>query len=77
MSRAIIVQNTKNGAFVRLEALGLHARGGNEVLLAAAAYIGADNAVLLIFLVHPDRGHCPQRRALSTEWENRHDMCRV
>lgn len=57
VSRTIIVQDTKDGAFVRLEGLRLRVRGDNKVLLAAAAYIGAD-AILLILLVHPDRGHC-------------------
>lgn len=56
------MQDTKNGTFVRLEGLRLRAHG-DEVLLAAAAYIGA-NAVLLILLVHPNRGHCSRRRAL-------------
>lgn len=60
VSRAIIVQDTKDGAFVRLEGLRLRVRGSNEVLLAAAAYIGTD-AILLILLVHPDCGHCSRR----------------
>lgn len=60
--RAVVVQSPQDGAFRLMQHLGLRVHGGgsggggSEVLLATAAQIGGD-AVLLIILVYPERGH--------------------
>jgi len=57
--QAIVVQDTEDGAFRLVQHLGLRVHGGGgggEVLLAATAQLGGD-AIFLILLVYPDRGH--------------------
>lgn len=69
--RAIVVQDTEDGAFRLLQHLCLRAHGGSEVLLAATARIASD-AVLLIILVYPDRGHCRLgSRRYPSQWAER------
>ena len=57
--RAIVVQDSEDGAFRLVQYLCLCAHGsggGGEVLLPASAQI-AGNAILLILLVYPDCSH--------------------